>query len=130
MTTWYIWGGLVRWSWRSATTEPPSSSFGRVTGATGAGEGGFVAMKFILASGVSHRSLQVNWWRDRHIQASRASADLAGREGRARARNGRVKIPRPRKTLVCEILTETSRSVTLRTVKRVCLRKKKWRLAP
>src|SRR4051812_35492979 len=70
MTTWYIWGGLVRWSRFSATTEPPSSSFGGVTGPTGRFEGGLVAMNFILDGGVSHRSLQVNWWRHRDIQAS------------------------------------------------------------
>src|SRR3569832_1079132 len=70
MTTWYIWGGLVRWSFFSATTDPPSSSAGRVTGATGRLDGGLVAMKIILASGTSHRSLQVNWWRCHDIQAA------------------------------------------------------------
>src|SRR6185369_3767864 len=68
MTTWYIWGGLVRWSCFSATTDPPSSSFGRTVGTTGGVVGGFVAMKFILASGTSHRSLPVIWWRHGDIQ--------------------------------------------------------------
>jgi hypothetical protein len=61
MTTWYIWGGLVFWVLRSSTTEPPSSSFGRVFGATGAGRGVLLAMKIILSSTLCACSVKVNW---------------------------------------------------------------------
>jgi hypothetical protein len=69
MMTWYIWGGLVFCVRRSSTTDPPSSSFGRVLGATGTGVGVLLAMKTILSSGHSHCSLRLNWWQNRYIQA-------------------------------------------------------------
>ncbi|CAN7404682.1 hypothetical protein LJR118_002535 [Acidovorax sp. LjRoot118] len=50
MTTWYIWGGWVFCVRLSSTTEPPSSRAGLVTGGAALGEGGFVAMNFILAT--------------------------------------------------------------------------------
>jgi hypothetical protein len=39
-------------------------------GATGAGVGGLLAMKFILSTVLSQCGLKVNWWRFRHIQAT------------------------------------------------------------
>jgi hypothetical protein len=41
-------------------------------------------MKFILASGTSHRSLEVNWWRRGDIQARRIAAIFRARMRAAR----------------------------------------------
>src|SRR5205823_5703327 len=98
-------GGLVFWVRRSSTTDPPSSSFGRTFGATGAGAGGFVAIQFILASATLGCSQQVNWWRHRYIQAP------GSRLARLRTNSGRppseaalpLRLER-RITLVCEIV--------------------------
>src|SRR3954469_2697964 len=103
MTTWYIWGGLVRWSFFSATTDPPSSTAGGATGPAGWIEGGLVAIKFILDGGTSHRSLQVNWWHCGDIQAAPAEGifrtPISGAQRRSPGLEGACA---PRKTLVCE----------------------------
>src|SRR3569832_803680 len=109
MTTWYIWGGLVRWSCFSATTDPPSSSFGRTCGATGGVGGGFVAMNFILASEHSHRSLHVIWWRHGDIQVEDLRTLGRGLFSTAPGRSDQSRTaccnrPHMRQTLVCEIL--------------------------
>src|SRR5665647_3833444 len=96
-------GGLVFWVFRSTTTDPPPSSFGRVLGATGTGVGVLLAMKFILSSGLPRCSHKVNWRRNRHIQATGGRNRPPFCAGPARA----VAAERPEgiETLVCEILT-------------------------